>query len=109
LRPGPWTGREVLFAFCVVFGFKDFVIALLLQIGFFTPLIGPPPDPEGPDPARTIYALRCMSISSPMNLAVILGLLFAVMFIRTSTRPHHYGLSWARWPANLGLGLAIFL
>ena len=109
LRPGTWTGREVIFAFCVAFGFKDFIIALLLQIGFFTPLIGPPPDPEGPIAARTLYALQCNSISSPMTVTLILGILFAVMFARTGSRPHHYGLAWARWPANLGLGLAVFL
>ena len=109
LRPGTWTGREVIFAFCVESGFKACIIALLLEIGFFTPLIGPPPDPNGTDPVKAVYALRCISISSPMTLAVVLGLLFAVMFIRTGTRPRHYGLTWARWPANLGLGLAVFL
>ena len=109
LRPGTWTGREVFIAFSVLFGLPIFILALLLQIGFFTPLIGLPPDAEGPALGRLVYTYRCLSISSPFTLTVLMGSLFAMMFLVSGSRPHHYGLSWARWPANLALGLAVFL
>ena len=111
LRPGYWTGRDVLLAFCAL-GFQVFIIVMLLQIGFFANLIGPEPDRAAfkddnafKDAARA-YGIRCGAIASPLYLAVTLGVVFASLFVRTSTRPHHLGLTWARWPANLGLGLA---
>lgn len=109
LRPGTWTGNDVFLACCIYVGFQHLILALLFCLGFFTPLIGPAPDTDAPRPEQMVYGMRSLSISSPIMLTVILGMLFAVMFARSGSRPHHYGLSWARWPANLGLGIVAFV
>jgi hypothetical protein len=105
LRPGTWTGYEVLLAFCVTIGFPSFIVLILSQIGFFVPLIGIGPDVEPSDPKAQAYFARCVNISSPLIVAVVLGTLFAVLFARRGAWPHQYGASWSRWPANVGLGL----
>jgi membrane protease YdiL (CAAX protease family) len=109
LRPGTWSGHEVFLGFCIVFGLPILIVAALYQVGFFTPLIGPAPDADAPNSALIRYLDRCGVISSPLLLTLTLGVLFAVMFARTGCRPHHYGLSWARWPMNLALGLLGFV
>jgi membrane protease YdiL (CAAX protease family) len=109
LRPGWWTGHEVFLAICIAFGLPLIIVDALFQIGFFVPLIGPPPDLDPPNSGFKLYLERCSVISSPLMLTLILGLLFAVMFARTGSRPHHYGLTWGRWPANLALGLLAFM
>lgn len=109
LRPGPWRGHEVFLAFCVLIGFPSVVVTTLLSIGFFTPLIGPAPDPDLPGKDLTIYYLRCGVLSTPLGLTVTLGVLFMVLYARCGCRPHHLGLSWARWPANVVVGLAGFI
>jgi membrane protease YdiL (CAAX protease family) len=103
LRPGTWTGHDVFLAFCIFLGFPRLIVELLLVMGFFNSLIGL--EPDGPPIDKLIYGARCVWICSPLTLAIVLGLLFAMLFARSGTRPHHYGLSWARWPANSGLGL----
>ena len=107
LRPGRWSGFEVFFAGCVFVGFGGMIVDLLNQMGFFGPLIGP--EPKASRLERAVYSLRCSYISSPLTFTVILGLLFAMMFARTRSRPHHYGLSWSRWQVNLALGIAAFV
>ncbi len=52
---------------------------------------------------------RCDSLAGPLTFAVTLGILFLALYVRSETRPHHYGLSSARWPANLALSVAAFL
>ena len=106
VRPGLWTGRDVVLAFFVFTGFPLVVAMLLFQIGFFTPLIGPPPDTDAPRPVQGIYYGRCSVISSPLGLTVTMAVLLMMMYVRSGARHHHYGLTWARCPANLGLGLA---
>lgn len=109
LRPGRWGGYEVFLAFCVVNGLPLLIVAMLLQMGFFTPLLGELPEMNPRDPATRSYLLRSDMIASPLTLAAALGVLFLGFYVRSQTRPRHYGLSWARWPANLGLGVAAFL
>jgi membrane protease YdiL (CAAX protease family) len=109
LRPGTWTGHEVFLAFCIVQGFEPLIIDLLQPMGFFVPLIGPTPAVDGPGSERSLYSLRCRCLSSPLSLTALLAMLFLVMFARSGSRPHHYGLSWGRWPANLGLGIMAFV
>lgn len=109
LRPGSWTGHEVFLAFCVLIGFPELVVTILVLIGFFNPLIGPMPDLDPPGPDAHAYVLRCRIISSPLALMVTLGMLFAILFARSRCRPHHFGLTWSRWPANVALGLIAFL
>jgi membrane protease YdiL (CAAX protease family) len=109
LRPGAWTGREVFLVFCAYIGFPSVIVMMLMMIGFFNPLIGPAPDPESAEPAFTTYAEQCGAISSPLFLTVTLGVIFAMLFARRGVRPHHLGLSRARLPANLALGLAALL
>jgi membrane protease YdiL (CAAX protease family) len=107
LRPGTWSGFEVFFAGCVFVGFGGMIVDLLNQMGFFGPLIGP--EPKASRLERAVYSLRCSYITSPLTFTVIMGLLFAMMFARTRSRPHHYGLSWSRWQVNLALGIAAFV
>jgi membrane protease YdiL (CAAX protease family) len=107
LRPETWSGIEVFLAGCVFVGLGGMIVDLLNQMGFFGPLIGP--EPKAPRLERAVYSLRCGYISSPLTVTVILGLLFAMMFARTGSRPHHYGLSWSRWQVNLALGIAAFV
>jgi membrane protease YdiL (CAAX protease family) len=38
-------------------------------------------------------------------LAMALAFLFGMLYARSRCRPHQLGLSWTRWPANLGVGL----
>jgi membrane protease YdiL (CAAX protease family) len=109
LRPGTWMGHEVFLSFCVYRGFPSLVLGLLLALGFFGPLLGPTPSLDPPDPDLPSYSLRCHLVSSPLILAVTLAILFAMLFARSRTRPHQFGLTWSRWLANVALGLAVFL
>jgi membrane protease YdiL (CAAX protease family) len=108
LRPGTWAGYEVFMAFCAIYGLPRLIAQILFEMGFFTPLLGLPPD-DAAESELAAYTMRCLNVASPLILAATLLLLFGVTYARSQTRPHHYGLSWARWPANLGLGLAAFL
>ena len=107
LRPGTWSGIEVFLAGCVFVGFGGMIVDLLNQMGFFGPLIGP--EPKADRLERAVYSLRCGYISSPLTVTVILGLLFAMMYARTRSRPHHYGLTWSRWQVNLALGIVAYV
>jgi membrane protease YdiL (CAAX protease family) len=109
LRPLTWTGREVLLAFCIFFGFPRLVVMLLFWLGFFTPLLGLPPDLKPPSPALNFYLSRCAVNSSPLTLTLTLGILFALLFIMTGSRPHHFGLTCSRWSANVALGMLGFI
>ena len=109
LRPGTWVGNEVFLAFCVFFGFRDLIILLLLQIGFFNPILGPPPGENASTTELMRYMIHCYVIGSPLTFTVALGMIFAMMYARAGARPHHYGLSWSRFPANLALGLIAFI
>jgi len=105
LRPGNWTGYDVFLAFCIFIGSQRLVVDTLLWLGFFTPLIGPPPDREAAAPAQLVYALRCLAIASPLSLAFVLGCLLPVLYARSNARPPHYGLSWSRFAPNVALGV----
>jgi membrane protease YdiL (CAAX protease family) len=109
LRPGNWAGYEVIVAFCVGNGLPLLIVLILFLIGFFNPILGVAPEMNPPGPAAKAYLFRCINVAGPLTLAATLGVLVGVLFVRSQTRPRPYGLSWARWPANLGLGLAAFL
>jgi membrane protease YdiL (CAAX protease family) len=109
LRPGVWTEREVLLAFFIELGLPSLVLAVLMQAAFFGVLIGPPPESGASANERTSYGVQTLAIASPIILTITLGCLFLLMFLSGGSRPHQYGLTWARWPANLGLGLAAFV
>ena len=110
LRPGAWNGRDVVSAFVIFFCVPLLIVLLLFPMGFFVPLIGPAPGLDPPDtPALNLYLERASVISGPLILTAVLACLFAVLYIRSGTRPHHYGLSWSRWPANVALGLLAFV
>lgn len=109
LRPGAWTGHEVFLAFCTIRGFPVFITVLLFQIGFFRPLLGIEPDTEPPDASLGIYLARCGLIAGPLILTVALAVLFGILFARSHCRPHHYGVTWSRWQANVVIGLGAFV
>ncbi|MSU77939.1 MAG: CPBP family intramembrane metalloprotease [Gemmataceae bacterium] len=104
LRPGAWIGRDTFFVFCVYHGLPMVITATLFQMGFFTPLIGPAPDRSALTDSA-IYINRCQNIASPLGFTLTLGTIFFILYARSGTRLHHFGLSWTRlWP-NVGLGL----
>jgi membrane protease YdiL (CAAX protease family) len=107
--PVSWTGREVFLVFVTYRFLPELIVGLLLSIGFFQPLIGPRPDLEQANAATIRYIFRCMEISGPLTLVMMLIIIFTVLYARTETRPHHYGLSWARWPGNIATGLTAFV
>jgi membrane protease YdiL (CAAX protease family) len=111
LRPTTWTGQDVFLTFCAQLGFPLLILAVLLQLGFFQTLIGlePARNPDDRDLALSIYLLRCQSISSPLILSVTLAVILGMLYARSHTRPHQYGLTWARGWGNVALGLAAFL
>ena len=108
-RPMTWTGNDVFLAFCIYVGFQQVIVETLLQIGFFTPLLGPPPARDEFGLPQIVYGLRCTYIASPLSLTLSFGFLLTMLYARSGVRPHHFGLTWSRWLPNLALGLAAFL
>lgn len=108
LRPGAWTGGDTALVFCVYHGMPLVLTATLFQMGFFRALIGPSPDREAVSDSM-IYISRCQNIASPLGFTITLGMIFFILFARSGTRPHHFGLTWSRfWPSvSLGLAAAI--
>ncbi len=109
LRPGTWGGHEVFLAFCVLVGTPELVTSTIYLMGFFAPLLGPSPRLEPPDASLRYYLFRCSLVATPLARTVTLAVLFGVLYARSGARPHHYGLTRARWPANLTLGLGAFV
>ena len=99
----------MLLAFCVFLAVPPLILGGLTQIDFFRVFLGPAPAGGLGDPGYTFYIWRCHLLAAPLSLIVVLGIWLALLFAGSRSRPHHYGLSWARWPANLGLGLGGFL
>ncbi len=98
LRPGRWGGSEVVLTVLVALFVAPFLVNSLLQS------IVPADELKNRE-----TALRLEVYSSPLELVLILALITALLFVRTRTRPHHYGLTLARAPANVALGAAAFL
>ena len=109
LRRVRWRGHDVILAFFALIGGPVVITLLLLQIVFFQVLIGPEPANRPPDDAFTTYLSRCQQISGPLILAVTLATIFGTFYARTDSRPHHYGMTWSRWPANIALGMVAFI
>jgi hypothetical protein len=76
LRPVTWTGFEVFLAFCVLNGVSLVITSLLMGIGFFRPLLGPMPEINPDSNSFKLYSGRCEMISSPLNFALTLAVLF---------------------------------
>jgi membrane protease YdiL (CAAX protease family) len=108
LRPVRWGGNEVVVTVLLYVGLQMFLPILLIDIGFFDGLIGMRPA-EGDNAALSVYLVRCMAISSPLYTFLTLALMSTLLFVRCGLRPHHYGLSLTRWPAQVAIGLATFL
>jgi membrane protease YdiL (CAAX protease family) len=106
LRPGSWTGYEVFLAVCVVNGLPLLPVAILMMIGS---LLGEPKDIALPGLAVRSFWMRVIMVASPLTFAATLAIAFSGLYLRCKTRPRDYGLSWMRWPANLGLGITAFL
>jgi membrane protease YdiL (CAAX protease family) len=109
LRPGSWSGYDVFLVFCIYRGFPLLIVYSLLQLRVFAAMFGPEPDLERPSRDLPTYLSRCFNVSWPLILTVSLGMIVLVIFARSGSRPHHYGITWARWPANLTLGLVAFI
>lgn len=109
LRPGDWKGYDVFGAFIVMILAPVLSIWLLSEVGFFDVVLGPEPPAGAAVEAKRIYAIRCGNLSSPLTATATLGALLAFLYVRSCARPHHYGLSWGRWQANVALGAAAFV
>jgi membrane protease YdiL (CAAX protease family) len=108
LRPGRWGGREVVLAllspyvvqFFVIFGLYSCVMTLSLAA------VEPVPGRAGAADTKLLHLLVLGSpVSASLTVAVVITLLFAL----SRTRPHQFGVTWARWPANVVLGVAMFI
>jgi membrane protease YdiL (CAAX protease family) len=107
-RPASWAGWQVLLALLVFWTSKG-VVPLLQAAGVYTLLIGPPPDIKATPTEAMPYQMRCLSIGSPLILAITLGLLYLIKRFPASRPKRRCGLTGARWQANLAAGLATFV
>lgn len=108
LRPVRWSGHEVVVAALLYAGLQSFLPVVLLDIGFFDSLIGMRPPDNDPN-ALTTYLIRCVVIASPLFTFLFLAMLSTLLYLRCGLRPHHYGLTLVRWPAQVAVGIAAFL
>jgi membrane protease YdiL (CAAX protease family) len=99
LRPGRWNGAEVLLALLALPLAQVVIMSVIASIS--------PPGGEG-QAART-EATRLFIMSSPLWVALTLAVVTTVLYRISGTRPHQYGVTWARWPANVVLGSLMFL
>jgi len=97
LRPGRWSGFEVFLAFVLMAQVGDLVRQVLSAAGFYESLFAQPPSPGR-------EALWATPLYFFLTLALILGITFGM----SRTRPSHVGLSWARWPQSVILGVTTF-
>ena len=109
LRPGAWSGLEVFLTLCIMQGFPVLIVGTLLSLRVFAALFGPEPTADAPIAELGMYQLRCYNVSSPLILTVCLGMILIALHARTLTRPQQFGLTWARWPANVALALVGFI
>jgi membrane protease YdiL (CAAX protease family) len=109
LRPVLWSGYDVFLAFCIYAAVPALLIGTMMVLGPAVPFVGAAPDPERDPQAWAIYSLRCLLISTPLFSTAVLATWFTVLFVRNRVRPQHYGLSWGNWPANVALGLTVFI
>lgn len=99
LRPGRWSGAEVLLA----------MFALpLAQFAVLSVLVATATPERDPDAAQA-EAARLIVLGSPVWTALTLAVVTTLLFAISRTRPHQYGMTWARWPANVVLGILLFL
>jgi membrane protease YdiL (CAAX protease family) len=99
VRRGHWNGIEVFFA----------LIALpFAQVTASGVLRESPLAPENAEVDPSV-GVRLAVWSSPLSTALTLAIVFTLLYAISRTRPHQYGLSWARWPANALLGILLWL
>jgi membrane protease YdiL (CAAX protease family) len=96
LRPGFWTGREValallLFRFIVPLAFA----ALFCSFSAWLPLGD-----------ETSVGRLSIYLNVPI---IVVSLVLIFLLLRHHARPAQYGLTRARWPANVILGIGLFI
>jgi membrane protease YdiL (CAAX protease family) len=99
LRPGNWSGAEVLLAM------PTLEFAQLAVVSVLVVLLAPQGDVEALRPEL----MRLAILGSPVWVALTLALVTTLLFMISRTRPHQYGVTAARWPANVALGVLVFL
>ena len=104
LRPGRWTGREVQFALIAHALFVPFVVLALLA-SFSTNFA---PDQNNKEAVRRA-AGHLIILGSPLNVFLTLAIVVTMLYALSRTRPHQVGITWARWPANVILGVLLYL
>ena len=97
-RKGAWSGHEVFFVFLVFLFTPSLSQSLLESLNFFPKVLNNPPTPMRKD----LWA-------SPLTTLLFLALVYWVLFLGSRARPHHLGLSPARWPQNALLGYSGFV
>jgi membrane protease YdiL (CAAX protease family) len=98
LRPGRWTGHEVFMVILATQWGVPFLIDFLLES------LGPSLARDDP-----LTRLRWTVYLSPLNTALALAVITTLLYVGSRTRPHHIGITWARWPANIVAGVVAFL
>jgi membrane protease YdiL (CAAX protease family) len=98
LRPGAWGGAEVLFVLLAL------PVAHSVVIGFLADA-RPALDPN----ARGTEAARLVLTGSPVWVTLTLAIICTLLFAISRTRPHQYGVTWVRWPANLIIGVLLYV
>jgi membrane protease YdiL (CAAX protease family) len=99
LRPGNWSGAEVLLAL------PTLEFAQLAVVSVLVVLMAP----EGNVEALRPELMRLAILGSPLWVVLTLALVTTLLFTISRTRPHQYGVTRARWPANVALGILVFL
>ncbi len=100
LRPGRWGGAEVLLALLTL------PFAQFLTLQMIAAMSPPMPDDRA---AARAEAMRLFIAASPLWAALTLAVVTTVLYRISGTRPHQYGVTWARWPANVALGILLFM
>jgi membrane protease YdiL (CAAX protease family) len=96
LRPGRWTGRDVILSLCTYWVVAQVLFAVIFEV------VRPWLPNDAPN-----AALELSIYLSPLMVGVPLALTFWILHGRA--RPNQVGLTLARWPANIVLGILAFL
>jgi membrane protease YdiL (CAAX protease family) len=109
LRRGSWTGREVALALLTqTFLVPFLVLSILLVLSSLASLLRDPV-PQGQDAPAVDDSARRIILASPVIVTLTLTVVLTILFAISRTRPHQLGVTMARWPANVVLGILAFL
>lgn len=97
LRPGSWSGGEVLLCFILSQLVPAILMLVLDEAGAFFTIFD-----------KHVSGLRQFILLSPLTLALLFAIYFTMLHRISNTRPAHVGLSCVRWRPNVRLGLLAY-